>query len=210
MLVQILNLDPGAKEAVLVKKQVTPGQPLQLKTLPGMRLEISIDGIKQSGKAQNPGLGQLRLKRVGANLLLVDGQEQTLCELLEFFETPDVTLIGRDWTFLGGTSAELGEVTFTDLGLYSGAADVALAGPAAVAGGTGLGTVGGGLGAALGLGAAAGGGGAVGEAAQVAGAVARTVSAERKKPWSKSQPTPMAPAPPSRRRKTTSTLVSPA
>jgi hypothetical protein len=159
MLVQIQNLDPAAKEPLIVKKQVSAGQPLQLKTQPGMRLELSIDGVKQTGKLQSPGVGQFKLKRVGANLLVVDGQEETLCELLEFFETPDVTLIGRDWTFVGGTPAELAEVVFTDLGLYSGAADVALAGAAPVVAGGGLGTVGGALGAAVGLGAAAGGGG---------------------------------------------------
>jgi hypothetical protein len=166
MLVQIQNLNPAAKDALLVKKQVGAGQPLQLKTQPGMRLELTVDGVKQTGKLQSPGVGQFKLKRVGADLLVVDAQEQTLCELLEFFESSDVTLIGQDWTFVGGTTAELANVAFTDLGLYSRAADVALAGaaPAVVGsggpgavGGAGPGAVGGGgLGAFVGFGAAVG------------------------------------------------------
>ena len=51
MLVEIQNLDPTAKQPIPVKKQVSPGQPLQVKSQPGMRLEISVDGVKQSGKA---------------------------------------------------------------------------------------------------------------------------------------------------------------
>ena len=170
MLVQIQNLDPAAKQELPVKKQVSAGQPLQVKVQPGMRLEISVDGVKQSGKAQSPEGQSLKLKRVGGHLHVVNDQGETVCELLGFFETPDVTLAGVDWTFVGGTPAELAEVQFTDFGLSSGAADVALA-PAAAAPGLlggaaggagvagGLGGVGAGLGAAAGVAAAAGGGG---------------------------------------------------
>jgi hypothetical protein len=100
ILVQIQNLDPTARQELPAKKQVIPGQPLRMKIQPGMRLEISVDGVKQSGKAQNLGADQLRLKRVGAHLHVVDEQGQTLSELLDFFEVSGVTLAGQDPTFV--------------------------------------------------------------------------------------------------------------
>ncbi len=100
ILVQVQDVDLTAQKELPAQKQVSPGQPLQTKIQPGMRLEISVDRVKQSGKAQSLGAELLRLKRMWVHLPGANDRGLTVSEFLDFFETSDVTLAGKDSTFV--------------------------------------------------------------------------------------------------------------
>ena len=114
--IELRVLEAGRAELVQpTKVQLTNGKhSQQWKVRPGTRLEVLLDGVVQTGKAQgNSNAEPFKLKRLGANLLVVDQQDEAVLELTDFFATSDVTLLGEDWSFVTLNPADTSQISTT-------------------------------------------------------------------------------------------------
>jgi hypothetical protein len=114
----IIASSSALSQSVLHQSQAAP---LRVKTQPGMKLELVIDGIKQTGKAPlDPDHKRLLLKRVGADLLVVSETDEILATLEDYFASQNAVLSGQDWIFVadspayGFTTSEIGLVSTGD------------------------------------------------------------------------------------------------
>ena len=154
--IQLTNL---SNQTVLARQTKVPGKLLKVQLQPNVHIEINVDGVRQTGafpKGQKQ--APLKLKKVGANLLIVDEADEEQVEFVDFFNTPNVVLAGEDWA-----AQALPGLQYTSEGVISGieaATDVVLvdaplelsvaplAAPAIFQGLLGIGSVGAGIAAA--------------------------------------------------------------
>ena len=119
MIIQIQDFSAPQNNAKEFKIQ-NSSQPVRWKTRPGMRLELSLDGVKQTGQtAPDSKQAQLKLQRKGADLLVLGAQDEALVEFQDFFQNAGVTLLGQEWRFVATSPEELANIQRTDTGIAS-------------------------------------------------------------------------------------------
>ena len=86
--IQLTNL---SNQTVLARQTKVPSKLLKVQLQPNVHIEINVDGVRQTGafpKGQKQ--ASLKLKKVGANLLIVDEADEEQVEFVDFFNTPNV------------------------------------------------------------------------------------------------------------------------
>ena len=96
MLIEIRTLDTNTSKS---KVRQTQTKPLQHVVEPNSRIEIYIDGQKQTGQP-TPGTPGKKLSKVGKDLV-ISQEDETLLELVNFYDAADVTLVGEYWPITG-------------------------------------------------------------------------------------------------------------
>ena len=133
---------------------VSPNNPIKIKAVANSKVELLINGVKQTGRELVNGK-PIQLKKVGNNLeLSVDGE--LLVEIDNFYGTEGVSLDGEGWQFTNADGLGIQDGSLIPLAVAEFTPQVlpllAIAGA-----GTGLGAVA--VVGVVGLAAAAGGGG---------------------------------------------------
>ncbi len=141
---------------------ISPKNPVKIKAVPNSKVELFIDGVKQTGSELINGK-PAQLKKVDKNLVLsVDGE--SLVEINDFYDTQGVSLDGTGWQFTNADALGVQEGSVVPLASEE-ITPQALPLLAVAGAGTGVGALA--VLGAVGLAAAAGGGGA-GQTAQAA------------------------------------------